>query len=216
MQFSEADGMTPYEMYMKSLSTPAGPMGQNGEVYGQRDAVMRKGMRSPAAMGSGMPFGLAPTPGIIEPGGPRAVPGTPGAPARLDGSAMDTLWGGGGNSDADIMGNRNRPPMEERVRQMVGPQQSRDSVMGRPGGAMGGGGPMDLGGMAEDSRKPKFSGMLTGDDPALKFGGLAGLLQGMTRSPQMNMAAPVNGGHFAGTGAGGLFNKGGLLGMLGR
>jgi hypothetical protein len=204
MRFSEADGMTPYEMYMKSLSSPAGPMGQNGEVYGQRDAVMRKGMRSPAAMGSGMPFGLAPSPGIIEPGGPRAAPGTRGPVARLDGSAMDSLWGGGGNSDADIMGNRNRPPMEERARQMVGSGgfqggQSRDGVMGRPGGAgMPMGGPM----MKQGGKEPD---------------GLGALLAGFMRAPgAANMAAPVGGGHFAGTGAGGLFNKGGLLGMLGR
>lgn len=210
--------MTPYEMYMKSLSAPAGPMGQTGEVYGQRDAVMRKGMRSPAAIGSGMPFGLAPTPGIIPNNPPGVAPGTKPPTAYLDGSAMDTLWGGGGNSDASIMGRRNQAPMEERTRKMAGLEntpsmQPRDNAMGRPGGMgmPGGGGPMNLGAMAEDSKKPQFSGLVGGENPALKFGGLAGILQGLARAPgAANMAAPVNGGHFAGTGAGGLFNKGGM------
>jgi hypothetical protein len=186
--------MTPYEMYMKSLSAPAGPMGQTGEVYGQRDAVMRKGMRSPAAIGSGMPFGLAPTPGVIGDGVPKVAPGTRDPVARLDGSAMDSLWGGGsGNSDADIMARRNRPPMEERVKQMVdngGFQggQSRDGVMGRPGGM----------GAAAGGRGPGLAG-------------LAALAGSFMQAPgAANMAAPVNGGHFAGTGAGGLFNKGGM------
>jgi hypothetical protein len=207
--------MTPYEMYMKSLSAPAGPMGQTGEVYGQRDAVMRKGMRSPAAIGSGMPFGLAPTPGVIGDGVPKVAPGTRDPVARLDGSAMDSLWGGnGGNSDADIMARRNRPPMEERVKQMVdngGFQggQSRDGVMGRPGGM--GMPPMAGPPGADAGGAPKFSGLMGGDNPALKMGGLAGILQGLARAPgAANMAAPVNGGHFAGTGAGGLFNKGGM------
>jgi hypothetical protein len=202
--------MTPYEMYMKSLSAPAGPMGQTGEVYGQRDAVMRKGMRSPAAMGSGMPFGLAPTPGVIGDGIPKTAPGTAGPVARLDGSAMDSLWSNGGNSDADIMARRSRPPMEERVQQMVdngGFQggQSRDAIMGRPGGM---GAPAGM--PAAGGQQPK-RGLLTGDDPMMKLGGIAGLLQGFARAPgAANMAAPVNGGHFAGTGAGGLFNKGGM------
>lgn len=195
--------MTPYEMYMKSLSSPAGPMGQTGEVYGQRDAVMRKGMRSPAAMGA-MPFGLAPTPGVIGDGTPKAAPGGSGrGGVNLSGEAIDYLWGGGGNSDAAIMGPR--MSFEDRAQRLIDSGrfqggQSRDAVMGRQGGAGApAGGPMDLGGMAADSQKPKRG-----------LAALAGLAQSAMRSPQLNMAAPVNGGHFAGTGAGGLFNKGGM------
>jgi hypothetical protein len=181
--------MTPYEMYMKSLSAPAGPMGQTGEVYGQRDAVMRKGMRSPAAIGSGMPFGLAPTPGVIGDGVPKVAPGTAGPIERMSGDAIDSMWNPGGNSDSDMFARKqNREQLMERYKQPTQPQgmQPRDGVMGRPGGMAGGG------------RGPGLAG-------------LAALAGSFMQAPgAANMAAPVNGGHFAGTGAGGLFNKGGM------
>lgn len=165
---------SPYEQYMQALAG-----GQNGAPFGSRDSVMRMGRRP---MG-GAPFGMSPM------GMPGQGPGTapPAGPKMMDANAIDGYMNPGNNSDANMM--RPKLNFDPASGGRVGP----GGPVPGTGPQMPGTGPMNLGGMAKAGNQPS---MLGGENPMLKLGGMAGLMQGLA-----NKGA---GGASAGGGIGGL------------
>lgn len=169
---------TPYEMYMQSLAG-----GQNGQApYGSRDAVMRM----PSRPMGGAPFGMSPmgAPGTGGPPMPRPKP------EMRSGEAIDSMWGGGDNSDRFMMNPQARAgfdPAQGRVGAAPGGVPGQGPQMPGAGPAMAGGG----------------RNLIMGEDPMLKFGGMAGLIQGL--------ANKGGGAAIGGAGGSGLLSK--LFGM---